>query len=198
MKKLFVAIIITIVMGGCSTLQVQVDHDPEYDFSSLSTFAVVYTKKDNEKDFTRARISKLLNAYMQNKGYRDVYKSDADFYITVHLDIQKRSEIETNYETMGIRPVPYMYLGLSKSLDEYFYLNASSTLALEPDVRTTTRTYEYEEEKILLEVFDVKQNRVVWQGITKDELPLESTPEQKNAYLSEVIEKIFGDFPSHK
>ena len=196
MKKLFIAAIISIFIGGCSTLQVQVDHDPEYDFSSLSTFAVVYTKKDDVKDFTRSRISRLLNVYMQNKGYTNVYKDKADFYITVHLDIQKRSQVETNYETMGIRPVPYMYLGLSESLDEYFYMNASSTLALEPDVRTTTRTYEYEEETILLEVFDVKQNRVVWQGITKEELPMESSPEQKNAYLNEVIQKLFGGFPS--
>jgi len=163
MKNWFLAVVVTILISGCSTLQVQVDYDPEYDFSTHSKFTVMYTKKNDEKDFTRARISKLLNRYMQNKGYSSVNKSEANFYITVHLDIQKKSQVETNYETMGIRPVIYPYMRFNR------YIGTSAMIGMEPDVRVTTSTYEYEVGKLILEVVDVKSNNVVWQGISEDE-----------------------------
>lgn len=173
MKSFFLALALSIFLGGCSTLRVEVDHIPDYDFSTISTFAVVYTNKNDGKDFTRNRISSHLNKYMQNKGYKSVDKNKADFYITLHLDTQKRSEIETNYETLGIRPLIYPFMDRM-----YIY---------EPDVRVTTTTNEYEYRILTLEVFDVKKNSVVWQGIAKYE---------KSTELTEVVEELFKDFPS--
>jgi len=190
MKKWLLALISAFLIGGCSTLQIQVDHDPEYDFSSLSAFKVIYTKKGDEKDFTRDRLSKSLEKYMQNKGYISVPKSKANFYITMHLDIQTKSQVETNYETMGIGPVSYPYIGFNRSIN-----NNSASLLIEPDMRVTTRTYEYEEGKVIFEVFDVKENKVIWQGIAKDQLSSEYTQEQKSAYINSIIDKLFKDFP---
>jgi len=191
MKKWLLALISAFLIGGCSTLQTQVDHDPEYDFSSLSTFKVIYTKKGDEKDFTRDRLSKSLDKYMQNKGYISAPKSKANFYITMHLDIQTKSQVETNYETMGIGPVSYPYIGLNRSIN-----NNSSSLLIEPDMRVTTRTYEYEEGRVIFEVFDVKENKIIWQGIAKDQLSSEYTQEQKSAYINSIIDKLFKDFPN--
>jgi len=190
MRNWLLAIVATIFISGCSTLEVQVDYDSDYDFSSLSSFSVIYTKKNDERDFTRARIGKLLNGYMQNKGYKSVDKSEADFYITVHLDIQKKSQVETNYETMGIRPAYYPHVRFNR------YIGTSAIIGMEPDVRVTTSTHEYEESRIILEVLDVKKNAVVWQGIAEDELFAESSPEKKSAYINKIIAKLFKDFPS--
>ncbi len=190
MKKWLSVLICAFLIGGCSTLQTQVDHDPEYNFSLLSTFKVIYTKKGDEKDFTRQRVSKSLEKYMQNKGYTSTSKSRANFYITMHLDIQTKSQVETNYETMGIGPISYPYIGLNKSLDD------DTSLLMESDIRVTTRTYEYEEGRVVFEIFDVKENRVVWQGIAKDQLSSEYTQEQKSAYINSVIDKLFKDFPN--
>ena len=189
MKNLFLAVVLTILISGCSMVNVQVDYDSEYDFSSLSSFAVMYTKKNDERDFTRARVSKMLNRYMQNKGYINVDKGEANFYITVHLDIQKKSQVETNYETMGIRPVIYPYMRFNR------HIGTSAMIGMEPDVRVTTSTYEYEVGKLILEIVDVKSNNVVWQGIAEDEFSRESSPEKKSSYINKIIEKLFKDFP---
>jgi len=194
MKKWLSAVIATVVFGGCSTLQVQVDQDPDYNFSSLSTFAVVYTKKDDGRDFNRARIGKSLESYMKRKGYKSVQRSKADFYITMHLDIQKKSQIETDYETMGIRPRVYYNPELKRYMPERYY--SRDRLGFEQDMRVTTRTYEYEEGTLVLEILDVKDNSVVWQGIAKDELSSEYTAKQKNDYINKVIGELFKDFPS--
>jgi hypothetical protein len=192
MRKWLIILISVLIMGGCSTVLVQVDYDPEHNFSSLSTFNVVYTKKGDEKDFTRERISKLLSKYMQNRGYINTPKDKADFYITMHLDIQTKSQVETNYEAMGIGNIPSMYVGLNNTTIG----EQTIVLALEPDTRVTTQTYEYEEGRVVFEVFDVKESRVVWQGIAKDELSMEYNQQQKTDYINSVIDKLFKDFPT--
>lgn len=200
MKNLFIAVMTAIFIGGCSTAEIQVDYDPEYKFSSLSSFSVVYTNQNDGKDFSRDRISKLLNAYMQEKGYVSVEKSAADFYIIMHLDVQKKSQLETNYETIGIRPVPYMYLGATRPLQPAgaYPFRTTGMIAMEPDVRVTTRTHEYEEGSLVLEVFDVKENRVVWHGTANDRLSTGYSQEEKSEYLKKVISELFKDFPPRK
>jgi hypothetical protein len=194
MKSWIIALVTAIFISGCSTLEVQVDYDDKHDFSALSTFAVVYKNKNDGRDFDRDRISRLLTGYMKDKGYLNVDKSAADFYITMHLNVEQKSQIETNYETIGIRPVPYTYLGF----DRPYPLRPAGMIAMEPDVRVTTRTNEYEEGKLVLEILDVKENRVVWQGIAKDRLSDDYTQQEKSEYLNKVIAELFKDFPTKK
>ena len=185
------------LVSGCSTLQVQIDSDPGFDFASLSTFNVMYTKKSDERDFARSRISKMLTEYFENKGYLSTSKDEAEFYLIVHLDIKTKSEIETNYETMHVYPRtdyynrrPYRPIGTPSYADPYRYpMDDSRTVA-------TTRTYEYKEGRLVIELLDVKQNAVVWQGIAEDELSDLPTQEAKSAYIQKVLDEMFGDFPS--
>lgn len=198
MKRWLIAMVTAFLVSGCSTLQVQIDSDPGFDFASLSTFNVMYTKKSDERDFTRSRISKMLTEYFENKGYLSTSKDEAEFYLIVHLDIKTKSEIETNYETMHVYPRtdyynrrPYRPIGTPRMYaDPYPYpADDSRTVA-------TTRTYEYEEGRLVIELLDVKQNAVVWQGIAEDELSDLPTQEAKSAYIQKVLDEMFGDFPS--
>lgn len=197
MKQGFMAIMLALLISGCSTLQVQVDSDPEFDFASLSKFNVMYTKKNDDKDFSRSRISKMLEQYFQEKGYLSVSKEEADFYLIVHLDIQKKSEIETNYEILGVHPrldyyrIPYVPGTAPVIYNDPYISSLDSTRVVE-----TTRTYDYEEGRLVIELLDVKQNAVVWQGIAEDELSDLPTQEAKTAYIQKVLDKLFRDFPS--
>lgn len=191
--KSLLFVILAIFISGCSSLQVSVDYDSKYDFRALSTFSVVYVKKNDNRNFTRGRISKILERYIEKKGYKKVDKSKADFYFIVHLNVTKKTQIETNYETIGIQPTRfnrgYLYDPLDPRLnmvDAYY----------PPDVRVTTNTYEYKKGKLIIELFDVKQKEVVWQGIARDELSGEFSQEEKSAYLNKVIKLLFKDFPN--
>ncbi|MFA5233664.1 MAG: DUF4136 domain-containing protein [Sulfurimonas sp.] len=194
MKRWFIALATAIFISGCSTLEVQVDYDEKHNFSALSSFAVVYKNKEDGRDFDRDRISRLVSAYMKDKGYENVEKSAADFYVTMHLNVEQKSQIETNYETIGLRPSPYTYLGFERP----YPLRPAGMLAMEPDVRVTTRTNEYEEGRLVLEILDVKENRVVWQGIARDRLSNDYTQQEKSEYLNKVIAELFKDFPTRK
>ena len=197
MKNFFLTLLAVIFMSGCSTLQVQVDYDPEYDFKSLSTFSVVYTKKGDTRDLARSRIARSLELYMEKKGYKSTKdKSQADFYFVLHLDVQTKQQVETNYINMGINPrldiygLPYIF---SQTDDDH---KQALEQNLESDIRATTRTYEYEESKLIIEVLDVKDNAVVWQGVAKDEISETYNHEEMSAYISNVIKRLFDDFSS--
>ncbi|MDY0117041.1 MAG: DUF4136 domain-containing protein [Sulfurimonadaceae bacterium] len=190
--KHFLLVVIAIFVSGCTTLEVQVDYDAKYDFKRLSTFSVVYIKKDDNKDFLRSRLSKVLERHIEKKGYQKVAKSQADFYFTVHLDIQKNTQVETNYETMGIRPNRF-YIPTRPGINNRLYMRDT---IYEPDVRVTTHTYEYEDGKLVIELFDVKLQEIVWQGIAKDELSSGMSQEEKSVYINKVITELFKDFPS--
>ena len=194
--KYWLLIFVAIFISGCSTLEVQVDYDSKYNFKKLSTFSVVYVKKGDSKDFARSRISKILERHIEEKGYTKVDKDQADFYFTVHLDIQENSQVETNYETMGIRPnrLNRAYMPMGQPVNNRLYMRSGAMY--EPDVRVTTNTYEYEDGKLIIELFDVKQKEVVWQGIAKDELSAGMSQEEKSIYINQVISELFKDFPS--
>ncbi len=186
------------LVSGCSSLQVQVDSDPDFDFTSLSKFYVAYTKKDDGKDFTRSRISKMLTHYFEEKGYVAADKEEADFYLVFHLDVRERSEIQTDYETMNLYPradyynrLPYRAIASPRVYPQPYLMDDTRTVA-------TTRTYEYQEGRLVVELLDVRQNAIVWQGIAEDELSDLPTEEAKSAYINKVLDKMFADFPSRK
>ncbi len=200
MRQWIIAIVLGLALSGCSALQVQTDYDREFDFSSLSKFNIIYIEKKDGKNFTRSRISKMLSKHLQDKGYISTDKEQADFYVMLHLDIQKKSEIQTNYETMGMQPRigyyrrPYMQDGMLSPLGVELY---RSPLDIQT-TRVTTRTYDYEEGRLVVELVDVKTNAVVWHGVAEDELSELSTEKEKSAYINTVLEKLFIDFPIHK
>ncbi len=200
MREWIIAIVIGLVLSGCSALQVQTDYDREFDFSSLSKFNVIYIEKKDGKDFARSRISKMLSKHLADKGYASADRDQADFYVMLHLDIQKKSEIQTNYETMGMQPRigyyrrSYMQDGMLPPSSAGLY---RSPLDIQT-TRVTTRTYEYEEGRLVVELVDVKTNAVVWHGVAEDELSNLSTEKEKSAYINSVLEKLFIDLPRHK
>ncbi len=197
MKHWILIIVATFFISGCSTLQVQVDSDPEYDYSELNKFYVIHTQKDDDKNFMRSRLNKALISYFENKGYVYSQEKEADFYIIFHLDVQKRSELETNYQETSVDLSRDYYSRLAYDADGKMYMLSQPPFPRENiNSVTTTRTYEYEEGRFVVEILDVKQNIVFWQSIAEDELSNESSSqEQKTAYINEILEKMFNKFP---
>lgn len=195
MKKILILVGIIFLISGCSTLEINVDNDPDYNFSSLSKFNVMYKKKDDGKDFTRSRLSKTLSKYFIAKGYTKVPEGESDFSFMIHLNINKRSEIETNYQEIGVTPRhnyynrrPYGLSNRAQYYDRYTLENRSSV--------STTSTYEYEEGHLVIEVLDRKENAVFWQSTARDELSgSNSSQEEVTKYINMLLEKMFANFP---
>ena len=190
MLKVLIASIVVLIIGGCSSLVIQSDHDKEFSFSSLSSFSVQYTKKDDSKDLIRKRVDRTLISFFEDKGYKSTTKEEADFYILFHLNIKKISEVVTNYDSMMIHPRAY-YLKTNHILNPL--MKPYMFLPFQDDrTRVSTYTYEYEKGELIIELFDTKSNTIVWQSIAKDVVSDISSQEQ----IKKIVEDMFKDFPS--
>ena len=190
MTKYILTTLISIFLVGCSTLEIQTDYNTEYNFSKLSKFDVTFNKKDDGKDFARSQTSRALTNKFKEMGYYNSSKQEADFYVVLHLDIQTKQQIETNYQTMDMYPNRHYYEQLNHKLNHPIYAQHNNINTI-----ITTQTYEYKESYLIVELVDAKSNDIFWQGSAEDELSNLSTQKEKSEYINMVIGKLLKDFP---
>ena len=169
MQYLFL-LFVTLVLGACSTLKVESDYDPAYNFSKVKSFAIVHKQKENEDGLTIRRIEKALTRVLMKKGFVKVPKEKADLVFLFHLDIVNKTEIYTDYQMVGYG----RYGGM---------------------VLSTPRSYSYEEGKLVIDAYDPKRNQTVYRVVLSDEIKYKKTPQEREAYINEAIEKALKDFP---
>ena len=99
-------------LASCSTIDVQSDHDPSYDFSKLQTYNWVPNpnlKKENE--LFEKHFQKIMGDQLASKGMT-LSESSPDFLIAYHGDVQRRVDINN----WG-----YRYPGWYGGIDVYQY-----------------------------------------------------------------------------
>jgi hypothetical protein len=59
-----------------------------------------------------------------------------------------------------------------------------------------TRTYNYDEGQLLVDILNAKNNKIVWRGVATDSLKQLKTPEERVEYINKVMTSIFKTLPS--
>ncbi len=168
-----------LLMTGCSTMQIQSDYDPKFDFAPLEQFAVVYPKKEGIETLTQGRIAAAITADMTQKGYRAVDKDEADFIIIFHTDVTTKKQVTSDFQMVGFFP----YYG--------YGLGASMAIPVQ-------REYTYDESKIIVDALNPNGNKIFWRSVATDQLQDFNTPEERTAYINKVIGDILKSFPQKR
>jgi len=167
------------LLAGCSSLQVQNDYDPSYDFGKIHTFAVLYAKEaDAALSLAQQRIAKAIEHEMWRKGYRKASRQQADLLMLFHLNVTRKRQVVTDYERVGLYPYRAWY---------------GPTIVI-----PVTREVQWDESRLIVDAIDPNGNRVVWRGLAVDRLRDYETPERRIAYIQGVVGKILATFPNHK
>ncbi len=168
----------TMLVAGCSSLKVGSDYDPQYDFSIIHKIAIVYApSEDGVVSLAQQRFAKALREALQSKGYEITGRDSADLLMLFHLNVTEKRQIVTDYELVGLYPYYPAYYG--------YY----------GGVVPVTREYTWNEAKIVIDAVDPHGNRVVWRGVATDRLKSFDTPQERMAYIRDVVTKILADFP---
>jgi len=165
-------LILLLFTTGCSTLQVEHDYDDNYRFDSVKTFRVVHNVKPGENTLLNERITQALINTLQEKGYIPTTAKDADLVFVYHYGAKDKVDIQTDYQLIGYRR--YGFGG--------------------PMIATTS-TYEYTEGTIIVDAFDPKTDRIVFRSVGKLEVEYKKTPQEKRAYVQQIITKVMESFP---
>lgn len=172
----FIAIVLALLIGGCSSLKVQTDYDPKSDLTPPKNFTIVHKIHEGEDTLTTDRISAALRAEMQQKGYVETSKEQADFYLLFHTGVTSKTRIDTDYQYVNMYPYHYGY---------------GYPAAVVPQ----TRVYTYEEAKLIVDAVIPGKNRIVWRGTAVDYLKELQTPDERTAYINSVLKALMKSFP---
>jgi hypothetical protein len=168
MKNIFF-VIVTLFFVACSTMKVTTDYAPQYDFSTIKTFAVVHKTKANEDGLTNDRIMQAITDVLKSKGFQEASEKNADIVFLFHLNIQNKTEIYTDYQMVG-------------------YGRGGMVIAV-------PSTYNYDEGKLIIDGYDPKRNKTVYRAVVVDELKEKKDPKERQAYILEVVQKALKNFP---
>ncbi len=169
MRLLFL-LVITLLFGACSSLNVHNDYDPSYDFSKVKSFAIVHKQKEGEDGLTVQRIKKALRRALAAKGFVEVQPEKADLLFLFHLNVMNKTQIYTDYQMVGYG----RYGGM---------------------VIATPRSYNYDEGKLIIDAYDPKLNQTVYRVVLTDEIDKGKRPKEREKAIEEAIRKGLEDFP---
>lgn len=179
----FLAVLLAIC-GSCSTLSVNTDFNPTYDFTKLKTYAwldngqVPSSDARINNDLIVERVRAAVERTLAAKGYVKTESASADFKVSWLGAIDKKLQME--------------------SIDHFYSPYGYGALARDPfrsgGVRSST-VREYEEGTLIVDILDPAQHTLIWRGTGMDRLGGKDDPEAVTQGINSAIAAILADFP---
>jgi hypothetical protein len=186
-SRLAILIAVALTAAGCSTLKTSYDADPEFDFSTLETYAwkpdpppKTGDPRVDRDELLFQRIARAVDRNLDAKGYKETAIDKADFLIGYYITLEKKVAARTINDYYGWAPAwgyfygayPYGPLGMSE-----------------------TYVYQYDEGTLVLDIADARESRLIWRGLAIDEVTFSRSPEKKEQAVNDAIDKMLANFP---
>ena len=172
-KYLIVAAIMMIMLAGCSGIRVTTDYDHKADFGKYKTFN--FSKEVDKvklNDLNRRRLKDDITAQMAARGYQIAASPD----LLVNVFIKGTTKITANAFTNGFGGgFGYWRGGFGGYSSTYVDVN------------------KYTEGTMFIDLIDVPEKKMVWEGIAEGMVNPRENTREKN--LNKVVTKIFKEFP---
>lgn len=163
---------------ACSTVPVSEDYDPEFDFTTLGSYAWLERKPDPESgsltdnSLVIQRVRRAVDEKMTAKGYRRTEPSRASFLVTHHISVDQKLRVDTTSYGYG-----WGYWGYGSGM------------------YSDTTVRQYEVGTLIIDFIDPKKMELRWRGTGESRLRDRQTPEQREAQIKKVVDAILDQFP---
>lgn len=137
--------------SACSTISVNTDYNPAYDFSTLKSYAWLDNGQAPGSDarvnnaLIIERVRSAVDRTLAAKGYVKTEKASPDFMVSWLGAIDKKLQVDTIEHFYS----PYGYGSLSR--DPFW----SASMP-------TTRVHEYEMGTLIIDILDPVQHKLIW------------------------------------
>jgi len=181
------AVLGLLLLSGCNTLTVRTDYDTHYDFSGLETYAWLEGKAPSNdirinNSLIINRVVNAVNSNLEFKGYTQVDKDKADFYVNWFGGIQNKIRQQT--------------------IDSYYnhsnYDTGSWGHGDHWPGYVRTYSFEYQEGTLIIDVADSKSKQLIWRGTGQKYLEEKETPEKITESINQIVTGILSSFPPAK
>ncbi len=174
------------LLGGCATVSVGYDFDPQANFADLRSYAWIDEPREPTGDpridgntLLESRVREAVDRALGQRGYVKDVSGEPDFLLNFFVTLDERTSVRTLNRYYGYGP------GWAWG---YGYRYA-------PYGWSETYVYEYDEGTLILDVVGSDSRQLIWRGSGTDLLSLQSTPERRQEDLDRVAEAILENFP---
>jgi hypothetical protein len=179
--------LVVFLYTSCSSIKVTSDYDPTVDFSQYKTYEFYGWAEESDKlinDFDKRRIQSAFANEFAKRGLKYQAVGEGDLVVTLFIVIDQKQEQRANTTHMGGGYGGY-YGG---------YYGYGPGWGWGPSYSTTTiSTYEYEVGTLVCDVYDKKEQKLIWEGIGRGTVDESSASRDKG--IPKAAAAIMATFP---
>lgn len=189
MKNYIYFIALALLTTACgSSVTVTSDYDKETDFSKYSTFTY-YGWSDNSDQiltqFDKDRIETAFGTEFANRGWT-VDQNNGDAIVSLYVVVDQKTSYSSYTDHYNNGMYGGMYAG------RYGYRYGGYGMGMGTSTTTTTENT-YEEGTLIVDVFDAKDKKQIWQGIGKG--TVNENKSKREERINSAVAKIMKAFP---
>ncbi|MFD2229574.1 DUF4136 domain-containing protein [Alkalimarinus sediminis] len=162
-----------LMLAGCAA-PVVYDYDDRANFQQDKTFEFERAKNGDTQSLDRSRIHQAVLTELENKGYTKV---DNDASLIVRYRIEEEIRIESTGVSYGV--------GMSRN-------------HLGFGMHTPVRSREIKEGKLVVEIVEAQDNRVIWRAVSQKRLTEQMKPDARTALINELVTEMFTNYPPQR
>ncbi|MFC4726656.1 DUF4136 domain-containing protein [Coralloluteibacterium thermophilus] len=175
-------LVLVALLAACATgPSIRTEVDPQADFSRYRSFAFyspLAMDREGYSSFSTQRVKDATRREMEARGY--VYdEANPDLWVNINAYLQERTDV------YSMPTVDYAY---------YYSYRARGYFAV-PYWRDRTQVTRYTEGTLNVDIVDVAQNRLVWEGVSVGRVANTRSPDERAARLDQSIAEIFAQYP---
>ena len=175
-----------ILLNSCSSLKVYSDVDSSIDFTKYKSLEYYGWADESDKFLTQLdkdRIENAFGAEFKKRGY-EIVESGGDMIVTLFIVVEQKTSTTATTTSMGGGYGGY-YGGYYGYGPGYGWGGGHST--------TSIQEYDYQVGTLVCDVFDAKDEKLIWEGIgTKT---IDENPQTRDKNIPKAVKAIMSKFP---
>jgi len=188
-----ILLLMTVIISGCSSLNLTTDYDETINFTQLKTYAWHEANEHNESSnhylkvnhIMDQRIRSLIAQEFKNKGLTKS-STTPDFFVNYTIVVEDRTDIQTYNNYNGYYPGFRYGTGFG---------TYGRHMSMSYSLGSNTQVTYYQQGTLIIDVINPKTDQLMWRGVADGRLPKNSNKQEQDQLIQKYITKILSSFP---
>ena len=189
MKKIAfitIGVVGLILLNSCSSLKVYSDVDSSVDFTSYKSLEYYGWAEESDQllsSLDKDRLETAFGEEFKKRGF-EIVESGGDMIVTLFIVVEQKTSTTATTTSMGGGYGGY-YGGYYGYGPGYGWGGGHST--------TSIQEYDYNVGTLVCDVFDKKDEKLIWEGIGTGEI--NENPKNRDKNIPKTVQAIMSKFP---
>jgi hypothetical protein len=183
--KTLALLMIVLILAACSSVKITTDYDKTVDFTQFKTFEYYGWAAESDKILNQLEKERIEHAFGEELRARglEYVESGGDLIIALYIMTQEKTQY--NATTTGMGYGGYYGYGPGYGWGPgYGGMNMSTT---------TVSEYNYTVGTLVIDIFDARNERLIWESIATG--TVDDNPQTREKNTPKTVAKIMAPYP---